>query len=204
MGNETWLDLKNGSEDALLKLYNEHYLGLINYGVLVAQNRELAAECFTEVLIGIWDKRDRLPVVENVRSYLMSCMRRAILHKIKTEKFRHLKEQQLSLSEDTHEASYEERLLGIQMNEAQKHRLLRSFEKLTARQRQLLQLRYFEDLSYEDIAERCGISKRTIYNIIHSALKTLRENLDAPGESSSPLPPLPVLIACVLMTDLLR
>jgi len=133
MGNETWLELKNGSEKALLKLYNEHYVGLINYGVLVAQNRDLAAECFTEILIDIWDKRDRLPVVDNVRSYLMTCMRRAILHKIKTEKFRQEKEQQLGLPEDLHEASYEERLLGIQMNEALKRRLLRGFEKLTAR-----------------------------------------------------------------------
>jgi len=203
MGNGTWLELKNGSEDALLKLYNEHYVGLINYGVLVAQNRDLAAECFTEILIDIWEKRDRLPVVDNVRSYLMTCMRRAILHKIKTEKFRQEKEQQLGLQEEPHEASYEERLLDIQMNEALKHRLLRGFEKLTARQQELLQLRYFNDLSYEDIAEKCGISKRTTYNIIHSALKSLREDFDASGESSS-LAPLSVLIACILMSELLR
>jgi len=203
MGNATWLELKSGSEAALLKLYNEHYVGLINYGMLVAQDRDLAAECFTEVLIDIWDKRNRLPVVDNVRSYLMTCLRRAILHKIKTEKFRQQKEQQLGLQEDTHEASYEERLLGIQLSESLKRRLLQSFKKLSARQQELLQLRYFEDLSYEDIAEKCGISKRTTYNIIHSALKTLREDFDAGGESSS-LPPLSVLIACVLMTELLR
>lgn len=201
MGNETWLELKNGSEEALLKLYNEHYTGLINYGILIAQDRELAAECFTEVLIGIWDKRDRLPVVENVRSYLMTSMRRAILHKIKKEKFRQHKEQQLSLSEDPHEASYEERLLGAQMNDDLKRRLLRSFEKLTGRQRELLRLRYFEDLSYEAIAEKCGISKRTTYNIIHNALKSLREDFDAGGGSSS-LPPLPALIACILASNL--
>jgi RNA polymerase sigma-70 factor (ECF subfamily) len=201
MGNETWLELKNGSQEALLKLYNEHYTGLVNYGVIVAQNRELAAECFTEVLIDIWDKRDRLPVVENVRSYLMTSMRRAILHKIRTEKFRQQKEQQLRLSEETHEASYEERLLGIQMNDALKRRLLHSFAKLTTRQQELLRLRYFEDLSYEDIAEKCGISKRTTYNIIHNALKSLREDFDAGAESFS-IPPLPVLIAWILMSDL--
>ncbi|WP_298738445.1 sigma-70 family RNA polymerase sigma factor [uncultured Chitinophaga sp.] len=202
MGNETWLELKNGSEAALLKLYNEHYVGLINYGVLVAQDRELAAECFTEVLIDIWDKRDRLPVVDNVRSYLMTCMRRAIIHKIRTEKFRQEKEQQLGQPEDTHEASYEERLLTVQMNEAMKRRLLHGFRQLTARQQELLQLRYFNDLSYEAIAEKCGISKRTTYNIIHSALKSLRENFETGSESSS-LPPLSVLITCVLLAELL-
>lgn len=197
-GDETWLELKNGSEDALLKLYNEHYIGLINYGTLVAGDRDLAAECFTEVLIGIWDKKDRLPVVENVRSYLMSCMRRAILHRIRSEKFRQEKEQQLSLLEDAWQASYEEYLLGVQMNEAQKHRLLRSFEKLTARQRQLLQLRYFDDLSYDAIAEKCGISKRTTYNIIHNALKCLREDLEAGARPGHELPPMPVILAFIL------
>jgi RNA polymerase sigma factor (sigma-70 family) len=202
MGNETWLELKNGSEDALLKLYNEHYIGLINYGVQIAHNRDLAAECLTEILIDIWDKRERLPEVENVRSYLLSCMRRAILHKIKSEKFRQEKEQ-LSHMGETYEASYEEQLQGIQANEAYKRRLLNSFAKLTARQQELLQLKYFEDLSYEAIAEKCGISKRTAYNIIHNALSSLREDLDTGGIKES-MPPIPVLLAFILMHYLIN
>jgi DNA-directed RNA polymerase specialized sigma24 family protein len=38
----------------------------------------------------------------------------------------------------------------------------------------LLRLKFFEDLDYEEIACQCGITKRTAYNIIHSALRTLK------------------------------
>ncbi|GAA0551176.1 RNA polymerase sigma factor [Chitinophaga japonensis] len=197
-GNETWWALKSGGEEALLKLYNEHYIGLVNYGTQLVHDRELAVECFTELLIDLWDKRDRLPMVENVRSYLLSCMRRAILHKIKSAQRRQEKEQQLSHMEATYEASYEERLQAVQMDEARKRRLLDSFEKLTPRQQELLKLRYFDNLSYEAIAEKCNISIRTTYNIIHNALKSLRQDLDASGAREQ-LPPLPVLLVFILM-----
>jgi len=202
-GNETWRALKNGSEEALLKLYNEHYLGLVNYGTQMVHDRELAVECFTELLIDLWDKRARLPVVENVRSYLLSCMRRAILHKLRSAQRRQEKEQQLSRMGEAYEASYEERLQAIQMDEAQKRRLLQSFEKLTPRQQELLKLRYFDNLPYEAIAGKCGISVRTTYNIIHNALKSLRQDLDASGAREQ-LPPLPVLLVFILMHYLVQ
>jgi RNA polymerase sigma-70 factor (ECF subfamily) len=45
---------------------------------------------------------------------------------------------------------------------------------LPNRQRELIQLRYYEQLSCEEIALRTGLSLRTIYNKLHEGLKKLR------------------------------
>ncbi|WP_420854516.1 RNA polymerase sigma factor [Solitalea lacus] len=42
---------------------------------------------------------------------------------------------------------------------------------------ELIKLRFFEQLSYEEIAGRTSISIRTIYNTIHAAINLLRQNV---------------------------
>ena len=47
---------------------------------------------------------------------------------------------------------------------------------LPVRQRKLLQLRFYEHLAFEAIAESTSLSVRTIYNKLHEAIKKLRSN----------------------------
>jgi hypothetical protein len=49
---------------------------------------------------------------------------------------------------------------------------------LTDREKELLQLKFCGDLDYDEISARCGITKRTAYNIIYASLKTLRMVMD--------------------------
>jgi RNA polymerase sigma factor (sigma-70 family) len=172
-----WAKLKAGDQNALLELYNVHYLGLINYGIKLTGNRSLANESITQVLLRLWDNRNRLPEVENVRSYLLTCLRNEMLAELKSESNRLTKNQLLKFTGESCEASYEEYLIAIQSNREMKERLFRAFDKLTAREKELLKLKFFEDLDYDEIASRCRITKRTAYNIIHAAVKTLKVEL---------------------------
>lgn len=172
-----WAKLKEGDQNALLELYNIHYLGLMNYGIKLTGNRNLANESITQVLLRLWDNRSRLPEVENVRSYLLTCLRNEMLAELKSESNRLTKNQLLKFTSESCEASYEEYLIAIQSNREMKERLFRAFDKLTAREKELLKMKFFEDLDYDEIASRCRITKRTAYNIIHAAVKTLKAEL---------------------------
>src|SRR5690242_16257524 len=81
----TWTRLQNGIRDALLELYNQHYTGLVNYGIKLTGNRDLTTDCITQVLLRLWDNRAKLPVVENVRSYLLTCLRRELMAELKSQ-----------------------------------------------------------------------------------------------------------------------
>ncbi|MCK7554021.1 hypothetical protein MKQ70_02940 [Chitinophaga sedimenti] len=83
---EYWRQLRDGNTDALSALYQLHYVGLINYGVKLAGDRDLANDCFTAVLLELWEKRHKLPEVTNVRSYLITCLHRRMLHEIESGK----------------------------------------------------------------------------------------------------------------------
>lgn len=192
----TWTELRNGQKDALLELYNQHYTGLVNYGIKLTGNRELSVDCFTQVLLRLWDSRFKLPAVENVRSYLLTCLRREIISEIKLRS-----DKRPLLQQPQKEFSYEDYLVQIQHNEELKERLAKAMTSLTQREKELLRLKFFEDVDYDEIAHRCSITKRTAYNIIHQALKTLKKSLlntyNADGKSV-PHPAILTVLCCLL------
>ncbi len=58
----------------------------------------------------------------------------------------------------------------------------RQVEALPPRQRAVIVLRYYEDLSEADIASALGCSRGTVKSQAHLALRRLRTTMDAPAE----------------------
>ncbi|MCK7554022.1 sigma-70 family RNA polymerase sigma factor [Chitinophaga sedimenti] len=85
------------------------------------------------------------------------------------------------------EWSHEEYLSAIEGNDELTEAFARAFRQLTQRQQQLLRMKFFDNLDYDHIAQTCGITKRTAYNIIHDALKQLKQELKG-HEQSTGLP----------------
>lgn len=172
-----WELLREGDPGSLECLFKEHYLGLLNYGMKFIGRRELVKDCITQVLLDLWNRRENLPEVNNVRSYLLTTLHRRLLREVKKEKHANQEYYINSKSADLVETSYEEYLINIQSDQILRNRLFSAFNKLTARQKELLRMRFFEDKSYEEIAEFCNITKRTAYNIIYDAITELRKEL---------------------------
>jgi RNA polymerase sigma-70 factor (ECF subfamily) len=171
---ESWIQLQKGHKQALCEIYNQHYIGLMNYGIKLTGRRDLTRDCITQILLRLWDNRSKLPCVENVRSYLLTSLRRELIGEIKMEGNRSLKNRLFGQSIQTAEAPYEEYIVELQHNKEMKEKLMNAVAQLTQREKELLKLKFFEDLDYDEIAARCNITKRTAYNIIHQSLKSLR------------------------------
>ena len=179
-----WKSIINGDVNALSKFYKQHYVGLINYGRTIIDDKEFVNNCFMELLIEFWDKRSALPEVENVRSYLMTSLSRAILHALKSDKRRQIKHIELQQISADHQWSYEEHLVKLQSDINLKTKIAKAMGRLTARQQELIRLKFFANLSYDEIAAQCGITKRTAYNTIYDGIKVLQTELYEDQNSS--------------------
>jgi len=179
-----WKRIITGDETALSKLYKQHYHGLINYGRTIIDDKDFVNNCFMEMLIEFWDKRSALPEVEKVRSYLMKSLSRAILHALKSDKRRQIKHNELQQLSANHQWSYEEHLVKLQSDINLRAKIAKAISKLTARQQELIRLRFFENISYDEIAGQCGITKRTAYNIIYDGIRILQTELYEDQNSS--------------------
>src|SRR5678816_2987042 len=114
---EIWTRLKDGDQQAFLELYKKNYIGLINYGLKLTGNRDLTKDCITQVLLNLWDKRKELAPVENVRSYLLTCLRRELYAELRSENRRSKGSRNLQKELDMEELPYEEYIIRLQTDE---------------------------------------------------------------------------------------
>jgi RNA polymerase sigma factor (sigma-70 family) len=173
---DKWEQFRLGDSSYMAILYQDHYLGLINYGFQIIPNKDLVNEVITAVFLELWQKRENLPPVYNVRSYLITCLHRKLIAQLQADqKLQHLTQQLHPLEIIQH--SHEDYLLQMEDRAAFQKDLQQAMLKLTPRQQELLKLKFYDDLSYDEIALRCQITKRTVYNIINESLKTLKLEL---------------------------
>lgn len=172
-----WDQMRAGDKTALFELYNELYFHLIRFGLKINPDDELVKDCVNQVFLNLWDKRARLPEVENVKAYLMTMLRRTILDQLLYVNRTNNALNRMIAEEDGNELSYEEIMIRLQQDDDLKLKLKLAIAKLTPRQMELIQLKFFEGLSYEQIAVRNAQTVKTAYNTIYDAIKMLRRLL---------------------------
>jgi RNA polymerase sigma factor (sigma-70 family) len=172
-----WEQMLLGDQKALLELYNNMYFHLIRFGLKINADDELVKDCVNQVFLNLWDKRERLPKVENVNAYVMTSLKRCMLDQLTYLNKTNIALNHLLAEEHTSELSYEQILINVQNDDELKHKLRIALQQLTPRQMELIQLKFFEGLSYDQIAEKTSQTVKTAYNTIYDAIKSLRKLL---------------------------
>jgi len=169
-----WEGLKRGDENAFMRLYETHYQAMYSFGFRVYPDKDMIKDTIHEVFCELWDKQSGLPAVLNVKAYLFTYLKRKILKELE-KKYVALSQEHIQSM--IFERPYEDLLIAQQTDDATKLQLQMSLTKLTPGQLEIIQLKYFELLDYDQIGERLQIQPRTVYNKISEALKALRSHL---------------------------
>lgn len=172
-----WNRVRNNGQEALVELYEQLYFYLVHYGIRICGDAEITKDAINDMFLEIWDQRGKLPAVTNVKSYLLTWLRRRIFADIRQTKKSNEAAGAWSDTTAPHELSYEECIVAVQTSEEIKQKIKRAMATLTPRQKELIQLRYFDGLSMEEVSKRVGITTKTAYNTLGSALKSLSAEL---------------------------
>lgn len=171
-----WDDFLGGSKMAYAYLYGKYAPTLYNYGYKIAQNRELTEDCLQDLFLTILETRERLGRTDSIKFYMMRALRREIVRKLTNEqRFDH----ELDNLDFTIEFYYEPTWLDAQISTEQSTLLLRELNNLPARQKEALFLKYFDNLSYEEIAGVMGIEQTSVYKIVYKAIASLQKRMPA-------------------------
>ena len=172
-----WKYTLEGDKNAFLTIYQDYYFPLFRYGFSLTLDRELTKDSIQELFLEIWNTRQTLnKEVQNVQSYLFTWLRRKISRKLSTQMRQKYVEDRREVH-DSNQPSYEELLIAFQSTEEKKEKLARALNNLTKKQIEIIRLKFFENLSYEEIAVKTSLTTRTIYNIIYEAIHSLREDV---------------------------
>jgi RNA polymerase sigma factor (sigma-70 family) len=172
-----WQNIKRDNELAFSIIYKKYTQRLYNYGMHCCHDHDLVMDCLQELFVSIWDKRKQLATVHSVGSYLFKSFRRLLVKKLSWRK-------RFLQSIDLKQERYFEIVLPadalIEIGELQKEqseKLHRSLMTLTKRQREAIFLKFYNDLSYSDIASIMDLQVDSVYNIISKAIESLRQTL---------------------------
>lgn len=169
-----WNLMTGGDRNAFLSIYECHYNALFSYGFSLTANTELTKDCIQELFLEIWLKKDKInSEVENIRSYLFTWLRRKIFKELgHLEGEKSINERTQNLDENI--LPYEDLLIAFQYSEEKKEKLRSALSKLTKKQLEIIRLKFFENLSYAEIATKTSLKQRTVYNLIYEAIQNLR------------------------------
>ena len=145
-------------------------LPLLQYATRIIGDRERARdvvqETFVELQRGNRDQLDHAPA----KWLFTVCRNRALNVCRKEKRMTYLDEKILEKREGAEPAPNEQ----LEEKEARGF-LLRIISTLPPRQQEILQLKFQNDLSYQEIAEITKLSVSNVGVILHNALKTLRQ-----------------------------
>lgn len=171
-----WWQLFRLDDEAAFKNLFERYSPLLfNYGYKFTQEENVIEDSIQEFFMKLWHNRDSLNDTASVKNYLYKAYRRTLTaHIEKANRKKNIPANSLpfemELPHDTH-IMRKERLEEIKMQ------LQIALDKMTPRQREVIHLRFFEELSYEEIADIMGLSVKDLYKLFYRAMDSLRKHI---------------------------
>lgn len=75
------------------------------------------------------------------------------------------------------EWSHETFLIAEQENEEKRTRVLNAVKQLSPRQKEIIYLKYYQNLSYTQLEEVMSINYQVARNLLHQAMKMLKKHI---------------------------
>lgn len=168
------LHIKNKSDasQVFTSVFNYYFDNLYSYGFRLIQNEELVKDCIQELFLRIWKNKINLLSINNLKAYLLKGLRHQIINilELKSNKI-----EKTNIEDNfVMELSPEDYFINNQNEENIRRRVINALKQLTEKQREVIYLRYFEELEYEEIAKIMNITIQSVKNSLHRSTIPLK------------------------------
>lgn len=175
-----WIAFKEGEKDALATLYYRYAKLLMTYGGKITADKGLVKDCVHDLFVEIWNSRQNLAIPRSVKAYLLICIQRKL---IRFKKRKRNAQVEVNTLPDTQLVdSKEDQLIADQHSTDIQYALKYAIGNLTKRQQEAIHLKFYANLSYEEIVEVMNISADSIYNLVSKAIDVLQKEVPSLGK----------------------
>ena len=162
--------LVKNDRDAFEEIFDRYWSRLYIFAYNVLEDKDTCEDIIQEIFISLWERRQEV-IIDNLSSYLYSSVKYKIANHFRngkiTENF--LGKWVKSLGAKNIEDSIEFKEISFKVEKL--------INELPEQRRLIFNLSKKNNLSHKEIAEKLGISVRTVKNQVSSALKFIRDSL---------------------------
>ena len=175
--NILWNAFKRGDWDAYTSLYHAYYRLLNNYGYKFTRDVSLIEDAIHDLFITLWTNRENLGNPLSVKNYLYKSIRNILFRKIKVQsRFFDIQENDEAIP---FEVSFDHQLIIHEDEKRIQDTIKNVLRKLPPRQQEIIYLRFYDGLSYEEISDIMCINVSSTYKLLYKALESLQQSLSA-------------------------
>jgi len=169
--NALWDAYKQGNREAFSELFRKYYTPLFQYGSKIISDSVLLEDCIQELFLELWKTKNQV-VVKSVKAYLFKSLKYK-LYRVLGQ--RRLQSEGLLKDEMVFELSHDTFMVNREEEQERARLLLAAFNKLSHRQKEVIYLKFFQGLSYEEVSEIMEINYQVARNLIYLAIRSMKK-----------------------------
>ena len=158
---------------AFRKIYEFYQGRIFAFAYMHAKSRDIAEEAVQEVFIRLWERRDQIREDQVLENYIKVSTRNQVMNMLKKASLDLSLQARIRAGIEALKNEAPDRLLEKEL--ARLHQL--AIRSLSVQQQQVYRLSREEELTYDEIATRLGISRNTVKSHMKEALKALRSRI---------------------------
>ena len=170
-----WDGLKKGDVQSLEALYTQYNELLYGYGKKFTGDTHLVQDAIQETFISLWKYRSAIKAEGTFNYYLLKSFRNQLLRLIKERAHTTYTDENISFS---FEVGFDNHIIAGEEHALLSRQVKDALDQLTARQREIIYFRFFEALSFEEIAGIMDMQVRATYKLTSRALAALKVIMD--------------------------
>jgi RNA polymerase sigma factor (sigma-70 family) len=176
-----WYLFLNGDDKVFSAIYQQYIERLLSYGYKLCSDRDLVHDSIQEIFLNLFLKRKRSgKKIENLKAYLFVALRYGIAKKMQKQQ----KYEPFELNEDGEnqffksEYNIQSQLIDFEISNELKEKLSVAVSNLPSKQKEIIYLKFEEELDYPEISEVMKISVESSRKLLYRSLLSLRRIID--------------------------
>ncbi|HKO79390.1 MAG TPA: sigma-70 family RNA polymerase sigma factor [Chitinophagaceae bacterium] len=168
-----WESYKQGDAESFGKLFRRYYQPLFQFGSKFCSEHEQLEDSIQELFVELWQNKSQTNV-HSVKAYLFKALKYKLFRALQKKSGLAL----TTINDDTgFEFSHETLLISKQESEEKTAKVIAAMRELSNRQKEIIYLKFYQELSYEEVSEVMGINYQVARNLFHQSVKALRKIL---------------------------
>ena len=174
-----WQRFLAGEVDAFDHLMTTHFRVLFHYGSKFSKDKEFIKDNIQDLFLILWERRQNLSLDIAVKPYLMASLRR-LMHRSAMSKplLSDSSVEEINGNFDI-EFSVEEEYIENESTLVITQKLKSLLDELPTRQKEVVYLKFFQEMDRGQISEVMNISPQTVSNLLQIAIKQLKTHWKA-------------------------
>jgi RNA polymerase sigma-70 factor (ECF subfamily) len=179
----TAADLRGGDGRAFEELFRRLAPRLTRYASRIVTSESAAQDIVMDVFMRLWRDRRELPPETRLAPYLQTSIRNASISHLRHGRIEDSVREVGAATGWTPGVAAGPRQPDENLERREARKIVRrAIEELPPRMRQVLELRWFQEMSYKEIARELGIQAKSVENTLARAMWQLRERLPRDNE----------------------